>query len=76
MRRAGSRGGPGLEEELHDGGVSAFTSDIQSCETITSYLVDVSTTIHQQPSYIHMALTVPVPVPVSAPAPERSEKRM
>ena len=26
--RAGSRGGPGIEEELHDGGVTALTSDI------------------------------------------------
>ena len=48
--------GPGSEEELHDGSVTLPTSNLQSCFSILISLVDVCSTVHQQPSHIHMAL--------------------
>ena len=60
--RAGSRGGPGIEEELHDGAVAEETSNIQSCETIISYLVDVSTTVYQQPRHQYCELVIEIQI--------------
>ena len=48
--------GPGSEEELHDGGVTLQTSNLQGSPSILRSLVDVCSAIHQQPSHLRMAL--------------------
>ena len=40
-------GGPCVEEELHDGGVTCMTSNHQSCVAIVGSLVDISTCLEE-----------------------------